>query len=586
MKSRLSTIIIFTALLNFIIPIQVSNAAATWSVTSGRDSYNRPELDARYDIEYVSSSIFDNSADEIYFYLHFKNIPTANLFNDGSSWAAVMLDYDLDNTGDVRLEFSDKSLKTDRSSVFGDVYDMRTKSFLKCNVEVFTNIDESKYWIGFATSRLCIGLPGIFGLQGYSDLLGGDQISFDYAPDSYFRVTLPSASGSSAGSTSNSAYVIPSNLVNESISTSNFSAPPINLTSLSEKLSPSVVTVFCANGKGSGWVAKADLGVSLKNGGFNSFIITNHHVIESCVTSKKVTVQLNSGTQVNGTLIAWNESSDVAGIAIANSLPGLEWIGESPKQGWWVGVIGSPGSLTGILTTGIISSINNDAGTFTFTAAINPGNSGGPVFDSTGRVLGLATSKFLLSNGALAEGSGNAHGVPLLCGSIIYCIAEKKPWDAISKFTAGPTAAEIEAKAKAEAEAKAKADAAAKLILENQLKEEKIKQCLDLNGDLKVAVYNAISSKSLYPSSGTLFQGLANAAPKELDCNSIDLSKFDSILSNQKKLLSAYQMTLADAVSAAKLNVNKKITITCIKGKTTKKVTGINPICPSGYKKK
>ena len=30
----------------------------------------------------------------------------------------------------------------------------------------------------------------------------------------------------------------------------------------------------------------------------------------------------------------------------------------------------------------------------------------------------------------------------------------------------------------------------------------------------------------------------------------------------------------------------KKTTITCVKGKTTKKVTGVNPKCPSGYKKK
>ena len=30
----------------------------------------------------------------------------------------------------------------------------------------------------------------------------------------------------------------------------------------------------------------------------------------------------------------------------------------------------------------------------------------------------------------------------------------------------------------------------------------------------------------------------------------------------------------------------KKTTITCVKGKTTKKVTGINPKCPAGYKKK
>jgi hypothetical protein len=32
--------------------------------------------------------------------------------------------------------------------------------------------------------------------------------------------------------------------------------------------------------------------------------------------------------------------------------------------------------------------------------------------------------------------------------------------------------------------------------------------------------------------------------------------------------------------------VVKKITITCIKGKLTKKVTAVNPVCPKGYKKK
>jgi hypothetical protein len=30
----------------------------------------------------------------------------------------------------------------------------------------------------------------------------------------------------------------------------------------------------------------------------------------------------------------------------------------------------------------------------------------------------------------------------------------------------------------------------------------------------------------------------------------------------------------------------KKITITCVKGKTTQKVTAIKPVCPKGYTKK
>ena len=43
----------------------------------------------------------------------------------------------------------------------------------------------------------------------------------------------------------------------------------------------------------------------------------------------------------------------------------------------------------------------------------------------------------------------------------------------------------------------------------------------------------------------------------------------------------------AEAKAAAdKAAVSKKITITCVKGKLTKKVTAVKPVCPAGYKKK
>jgi hypothetical protein len=42
----------------------------------------------------------------------------------------------------------------------------------------------------------------------------------------------------------------------------------------------------------------------------------------------------------------------------------------------------------------------------------------------------------------------------------------------------------------------------------------------------------------------------------------------------------------AEAKAAAIAAANKKTTITCVKGKLTKKVTAVKPKCPSGYKKK
>ena len=64
----------------------------------------------------------------------------------------------------------------------------------------------------------------------------------------------------------------------------------------------------------------------------------------------------------------------------------------------------------------------------------------------------------------------------------------------------------------------------------------------------------------------------------------IDL-KLDGAISRIKN--AAADRAAADAKAAAdKVAAVKKITITCIKGKVTKKVTGTKPKCPSGFKRK
>jgi len=46
------------------------------------------------------------------------------------------------------------------------------------------------------------------------------------------------------------------------------------------------------------------------------------------------------------------------------------------------------------------------------------------------------------------------------------------------------------------------------------------------------------------------------------------------------------KLTEATPTPSAKPDVAKKVTITCVKGKTTKKVTAVKPKCPTGFKKK
>jgi hypothetical protein len=48
----------------------------------------------------------------------------------------------------------------------------------------------------------------------------------------------------------------------------------------------------------------------------------------------------------------------------------------------------------------------------------------------------------------------------------------------------------------------------------------------------------------------------------------------------------AIKQSSSDVAVTGGKNATTKTTITCVKGKTTKKVTGVNPKCPSGYKKK
>jgi hypothetical protein len=52
---------------------------------------------------------------------------------------------------------------------------------------------------------------------------------------------------------------------------------------------------------------------------------------------------------------------------------------------------------------------------------------------------------------------------------------------------------------------------------------------------------------------------------------------------SQDKAVATPEKTV-DKTSAK--SVVKKTTITCVKGKVSKKVTAIKPTCPSGYKKK
>jgi serine protease Do len=141
------------------------------------------------------------------------------------------------------------------------------------------------------------------------------------------------------------------------------------------------------------------------------FIVTNHHVVDGA-KNKKVTVVLESGDEVEGSVVGSDERTDLAVVKVeGRNLPkALRW-GDSDKarSGDSVFAVGAPFGLSNSVTAGIISARGRQIGGsyddyIQVDAPINRGNSGGPLFDSNGQVIGVNSAIFSPSGGNVGIG--------------------------------------------------------------------------------------------------------------------------------------------------------------------------------------
>ena len=195
-------------------------------------------------------------------------------------------------------------------------------------------------------------------------------------------------------------------------------------------------------------------------------IITNHHVVG---TASQIQVTLADGRIYDAELTGTDPATDLAVVQIVNAPDDLTvaQIGDSNQvvTGQDVMAIGNPLGLSSTVTTGIVSAINrpvvteqkdqpdqsqggspggsstpglggvlqpSQSSTKTCTnaiqidAAINPGNSGGPLFDETGKLIGITSSIATLgssSSGSSASGSiGIGFAIP---GNLAVKVADQ-----------------------------------------------------------------------------------------------------------------------------------------------------------------
>lgn len=155
-------------------------------------------------------------------------------------------------------------------------------------------------------------------------------------------------------------------------------------------------------GVGSGFVYK-------KSDGYY-YALTNNHVVEG---SDSLNIVLNNESNkqedaevINADLVGVDEDNDLAVIKFKTNkqiLPVEIGTSSNLLPGQDVLAIGSPYGVDfeGTITSGIVSApvrtVEQEDGTsLTYIqtdAAINPGNSGGPLFDATGKVIGINTMK-------------------------------------------------------------------------------------------------------------------------------------------------------------------------------------------------
>ena len=188
-----------------------------------------------------------------------------------------------------------------------------------------------------------------------------------------------------------------------------------DVTSAVAKVEPAVVRVETEYSMGSGMVIDR-----------SGYVLTCNHVV---VDTQSTTIVFMSGEQYGGSVIARDESRDMAIIKITGSVSGIPAVtlgnSDRVKLGEDVVAIGYSLGLEGKATVsrGVVSALrtSGDVDYIQTDAAINPGNSGGPLINVKGEVIGIANFKFV---GEAVEGIGFAIAINDCKPFIVGVIAE------------------------------------------------------------------------------------------------------------------------------------------------------------------
>ena len=178
------------------------------------------------------------------------------------------------------------------------------------------------------------------------------------------------------------------------------------------KVEPAVYKIECGTSIGSAFGVVLTLNKEAESKGYKGSLITNYHVIKGCVgTSVKVT---QNGRNLGGFVWNYDSKNDVALIHTLGEVATISPSLTRPLRGEPAIAVGSPYSLEGSVSLGIVSNLDEDS--VVTDAAIDPGNSGGPLVNSNGDFIGINTWGW---DGS--QGSSHALTPGNLCRTILVC---------------------------------------------------------------------------------------------------------------------------------------------------------------------
>ncbi|MBV9449818.1 MAG: trypsin-like peptidase domain-containing protein [Streptosporangiaceae bacterium] len=187
------------------------------------------------------------------------------------------------------------------------------------------------------------------------------------------------------------------------------------VTSVAEKVLPSVVTISAKGSSGSG----TGSGEVIND---NGDILTNNHVIAPAASGGELTVLFSNGKTAAATLVGRDPLTDVAVIKVSETGLAPIPIGSSGSLvvGQPVVVLGAPLGLSSTVTSGIVSALDrtiqvpgeNSQSALLINAvqtdaAINPGNSGGAMVNCGGQFVGIPSAGATVPSPSGESGGGS-----------------------------------------------------------------------------------------------------------------------------------------------------------------------------------